>query len=283
MNINIVKQLIKNQFPQYSDLEVRSVEPGGHDHHTYHLGKHMSIRIPSHERYQTQVVKEAKWLPYLQQYLNVMISKPLHLGVPSDLFPMHFGIYEWIEGNPITKQSDSCDLAYALSAFLIDLQSIKTHDAPRPSIDNFYRGGELQVYDEETRREIKEGSLPINYNVLLMLWERALSSSWSLQPVFVHGDLVGTNLLESHNQLVGVIDFGGMAVGDPACDLTVAWTLFKGKARSMFMLQMDMDEATWHRSIGWAVWKALLIAHHDLDKNKVKNAILLLQDLIENS
>jgi hypothetical protein len=58
--------------------------------------------------------------------------------------------------------------------------------------------------------------------------------------------------------LRAVIDFGCSAVGDPACDLTMAWTFFSGESRAAFRAGLPVDEATWRRGGGWALWKALI-------------------------
>jgi aminoglycoside phosphotransferase (APT) family kinase protein len=59
-------------------------------------------------------------------------------------------------------------------------------------------------------------------------------------------------------RLAGVIDFGTMGVGDPACDLSIAWTLFEGEARTAFRAALPLDPATWARGRGWTLWKALI-------------------------
>lgn len=55
-----------------------------------------------------------------------------------------------------------------------------------------------------------------------------------------------------------MIDFGGCAVGDPACDLAMGWSFFTGSSRGAFLSALDVDEATRARGRGWALWKALI-------------------------
>jgi aminoglycoside phosphotransferase (APT) family kinase protein len=55
-----------------------------------------------------------------------------------------------------------------------------------------------------------------------------------------------------------VIDFGTSGVGDPACDLVPAWTMFDGDARETFADAVGLDDATWARARGWALWKAAI-------------------------
>ena len=47
-----------------------------------------------------------------------------------------------------------------------------------------------------------------------------------------------------------------MGLGDPACDLVIAWTYLEGKARDIFIQELALDKDTWLRARGWALWKA---------------------------
>ena len=61
----------------------------------------------------------------------------------------------------------------------------------------------------------------------------------------------------NNGQLNAVIDFGQLGIGDPACDLAIAWALLTGKSREAFRAALKLDSATWARGRGWALWKAL--------------------------
>jgi aminoglycoside phosphotransferase (APT) family kinase protein len=99
------------------------------------------------------------------------------------------------------------------------------------------------------------------------LWQRAIKSTWNKDPVWVHGDIASGNILVKDNKLVAVIDFGCIGIGDPACDLTIAWTFFKGKSREIFKENLQLDEETWARARGWAMWKALFEISELKDKS----------------
>ncbi len=60
-----------------------------------------------------------------------------------------------------------------------------------------------------------------------------------------------------------MIDFGCAAVGDPACDVVMAWTYFDGESREAFCNSLSLDAATWARGRGWALWKALSTLAHE--------------------
>jgi aminoglycoside phosphotransferase (APT) family kinase protein len=76
--------------------------------------------------------------------------------------------------------------------------------------------------------------------------------------VWLHGDLTPENLLVHEGRLAAVIDFGCLGVGDPACDLMVAWTLLTGEARRVFRMELDVDDATWRRGRAWALSTGLI-------------------------
>jgi aminoglycoside phosphotransferase (APT) family kinase protein len=50
-----------------------------------------------------------------------------------------------------------------------------------------------------------------------------------------------------------IIDFGGLGAGDPARDLTMAFTLMGPGPRAVFRDALQVDPATWARGRGWAL------------------------------
>jgi aminoglycoside phosphotransferase (APT) family kinase protein len=83
----------------------------------------------------------------------------------------------------------------------------------------------------------------------------------------VHGDLLPGNLLVIDGRLSAVIDFGGLNVGDPACDLQPAWNVFAGSSRERFRAELDVDDASWLRGRGWALYQAVLALPYYWDTN----------------
>ena len=89
------------------------------------------------------------------------------------------------------------------------------------------------------------------------LWGEMENSDWENKPVWIHGDLsIGNIIIDENKKLCAVIDFGGLGVGDPSCDLVMAWTFFKNKSRQIFKEHLNLDKNTWTRAKGWALWKA---------------------------
>jgi aminoglycoside phosphotransferase (APT) family kinase protein len=81
---------------------------------------------------------------------------------------------------------------------------------------------------------------------------RFAAPDWAGEPVWIHADLYPTNLLATHGRLTGVIDFGELGIGDPACDMLPAWALLDAQTRASFRGEADVDDATWERGRGWA-------------------------------
>ncbi len=97
------------------------------------------------------------------------------------------------------------------------------------------------------------------------VWDSALAAAGHDDRVWVHGDITSSNLLVVDGRLAAVIDFGCSAVGDPACDTTIAWTLFNDRSRAEFVSGLSLDSATWCRGRGWALWKALITLAIDIN------------------
>jgi aminoglycoside phosphotransferase (APT) family kinase protein len=130
---------------------------------------------------------------------------------------------------------------------------------PEARVHSFHRGGSLRVYDPEVKVCLEDLAGEIDAGAAETVWAAALASSWQSSPIWVHGDLAPRNLLVEAGRLHAVIDSGNCAVGDPACDLVIAWTFFEGASRSAFRERLGLDHETWRRAQGWAIWKAMLI------------------------
>jgi aminoglycoside phosphotransferase (APT) family kinase protein len=257
----LVAALIGQQFPQWSAQVVERVTPGGWDNHTFRLGDSLLVRLPSAQRYVAQVQKEHRWLPVLAKELPLPIPVPLALGQPGLGYEWPWSVYRWLQGEPATSTNVASmdELAIDLASFLRALQRIDATDGPPPGEHNFFRGGSLATYDQQTRAAVAALEGELDSAALLRIWESALDATCSGLISFMHGDIAASNLLVHGGRLAAVIDFGSMGVGDVACDLTIAWTFFTGSARQSFLSGVTTDESTWRRAQGWALWKALIL------------------------
>ncbi|RWP15254.1 MAG: aminoglycoside phosphotransferase family protein [Mesorhizobium sp.] len=266
----LVSRLVATQFLRWKDLAVRPVASGGWDNRTFHLGDHMLVRLPSAAAYALQVEKEHRWLPRLAPLLPLPVPVPLAMGAPVDEYPWHWSVYRWIEGETATLERIASLPQFAAAQFLVALQRVDPAGGPAPGQHNFFRGGPLSVYDGETRQAIAALDGKIDTGAASAVWEVALAATWHGAPVWFHGDVSWGNLLVRQGALSAVIDFGTSGVGDPSCDLAIAWTLFEGKSREVFRAGLQADEATWARGRGWTLWKALITVAGHIDINPVK-------------
>jgi aminoglycoside phosphotransferase (APT) family kinase protein len=256
----LVSRLVAAQFPRWADLPVMPVELDGWDNTTFRLGEDLAVRLPSADWYVAQVDKEHRWLPILAPQLPLPIPRPLAKGIPGSGFPRPWSVYRWLAGQYATmdRVRDLSRFATDLADFLAALYRIDPADGPEPGENNFFRGGPLTIYDTETREAISALKAEIDTAGATEVWDAALAATWHGPAVWIHGDVTAANLLVVDGRLSAVVDFGCSAVGDPASDQTMAWTFLSGDSREVFRNGLSLDESTWARGRGWALWKALI-------------------------
>ena len=256
----LVWRLVAERFPQWAHLRVAPVELDGWDNTTFRLGDDLSVRLPSADAYAAQVEKEQRWLPVLAPHLPLPVPEPVGEGAPHPSFARPWSVYRWLPGEPATVErvADLGRLAEDLAGFLSALYAVDPAGGPPPGPHCFFRGGPLATYDAETREALSVLGEQIDVGGARAVWERALATAWRPPPVWVHGDVAPSNLLVVDGRLHAVVDFGCSAVGDPACDLVIAWTFLHGESRERFRSRLRLDEATWARGRGWALWKAVI-------------------------
>jgi aminoglycoside phosphotransferase (APT) family kinase protein len=257
----VVCRLVAGQFPQWADLPVRPVPASGWDNQTFRLGERLSVRLPTAGEYALAVDKEHRWLPVFAPRVPLPVPVPVARGVPGDGYGLPWSVYEWIDGEParIGGIADLTRFADSLAAFLVALQRVDATAGPPPGLHNWFRGGPLRIYDPQIRRAVEVLDHRISRDIVMEIWRSALGAGWDGRSVWLHGDVAPGNLLVRDGVLAAVIDFGTCGVGDPACDLAIAWTLLSGPSRDAFRARLDVDPGTWARGRGWALWKTLIV------------------------
>jgi len=264
----LVSRLVAAQFPQWADLPVRPVDADGWDNATFRLGEHMSVRLPSAQAYVEGVDKEHRWLAILARQLPLPIPVPLAKGAPGCGFPRPWSVYRWIDGQTAAAGQivDLCQFAADLAGFLGALYKVDPSGGPLPGTHNFFRGGSPAYYDAETRAALTALRGHIDTDLAAEVWQAALAARWDGPPVWFHGDAQpGNLLLDRSGRLSAVIDFGTSGIGDPACDTTIAWTFLSGDSQRVFKERLPVDDATWTRGRGWAIWKAMIVLVGELN------------------
>jgi aminoglycoside phosphotransferase (APT) family kinase protein len=181
-------------------------------------------------------------------------------GAPGEGYPYPWAIRGWLDGRTASPDTvpDLSNFAREIADFISALQSVDATDGPLAGAHSFYRGAPPEYYHDETIEALAVLKSRIDTDLAREVWDAALATSWDRPPVWFHGDIASGNLLVQDGHLSAVIDFGTSGVGDPACDLVIAYTFFSGPSRAAFREAVDQDPGTWARARGWALWKALI-------------------------
>lgn len=256
IGIGLVKRIVAEQFPGWADLPLKKVMSSGTNNALFKLGDGMVVRLPRISSAVKHINTERTWLPKLAPHLPVSVPLPLGLGYPSKGYPWPWTIYTWLEGlNPdVDLLTEPELLASDIAQFITDMHRIDPTDAPPAR-----RGAPLEVQDPQVRQALKDLHDVIDIAAATRIWEECLQvPAWAQPPIWVHGDLMHGNLLVTEGRLSGVIDFEGVGIGDPACDLIPAWNLLPVSARDTFKITSNVDNDTWLRGKGWAFSMALI-------------------------
>ncbi len=256
----LVGRLLAAQFPHWANLPIEPVLPMGTDNALYRLGDDMVARLPRTERTGRRLEKVRLWLPRLASSLPLAVPVQLAEGAPAEGYPFAWSVYTWLKGENATFEriADLSQLATDLAQFVADLQGIDPAGGPAPGEHNFFRGVPLAARDESTRASIAALAGAIDVEATTAAWEAALQAPvWERPPVWIHGDLDSRNLLAEKGRVSAVIDWDGLGVGDPACDVMVVWKMLSADTRGIFRSALSIDDATWARSRGWALSQAL--------------------------
>ncbi|GLF99196.1 aminoglycoside phosphotransferase family protein [Streptomyces yaizuensis] len=262
IDTDIVRTLVAEQFPEWGGLAIRPVARQGWDNRTFRLGDALSVRLPSAERYAAAITKEDGCLPVLAEHLPLPVPVPVATGRPGPGHPFPWSVRRWLPGETVefAADVDRVRLAHDLGAFLTALRKAPARRGPAGGRHSFYRGCHPSVYGDQVEYALDrlDGTLGGDGTAACRaIWASALTSAWPHPPVWFHGDIAVGNLLTVDGALSSVIDFGTCGTGDPACDLVIAWTHFAGTERRVFREAAGLDDDTWRRARGWALWKAL--------------------------
>lgn len=267
----LVRSLVAAQFPDWADLPLEAVAPRGTDNRLYRLADDLVVRLPCRQRTVETLEKEREWLPRLAPHLPLEVPLPVAVGMPSAEYPWTWSVYRWLEGESAIAApiDDLARSASDLAAFIGALQRIDTSGAPRPGQGNFLRGAPLERFDRDFRARLSLLGNEVDAEAVTANWEAALHApAWQRPPVWVHGDLDVRNLLVRDGKLSGVVDFGCLGAGDPACDVAAAWKVLPSEARGHFRSALSVDDATWTRARGWVLYQSLgALSYYTLGTN----------------
>ena len=260
IDLALVTRLVASQFPRWSGMACKEVDSAGTDNAMFRLGHQMVIRLPRIASAERGIEKEIAWLPRLAPHIPFQIPEVLGVGEPGDGYRFRWAIYTWLVGEePTPRVASSKQLATDLAEFVLALRDMQVRDGAGETLPGSYRGGSLADRDALTRAAIIGSAGLIDTSAATEVWESAIQLPEYRSPRrWFHGDIKPDNLLTERDRLTGIIDFGCLAVGDPAVDQIVAWNLLTRESRSVFRDLLAADEDTWARGRAWALTIGLL-------------------------
>lgn len=146
-----------------------------------------------------------------------------------------------------------------MAAFLTALHQPAPDEAPAGRGRGRPLSGCTERFAQLLASATELGLLP-EADAVRAVWDDAVAApTWPGPALWLHGDLHPANVLTADGTFCGVIDFGDLCAGDPACDLAASWVLLPDGAADRFhcAYQPAADAATLGRARGWAVLKAL--------------------------
>ncbi|MCW2965591.1 MAG: aminoglycoside phosphotransferase [Actinomycetia bacterium] len=253
----LVRRLLAAQFPQWAELPIEALPAGGTDNAIYRLGDKLSVRLPRRSDWAAgSLDKEFEWLPKLSTLLPLPVPTPVARGAAGEGYPHEWSVFSWLDGDDATGAPLDLDrAAIDLAELLGMLWRIDPSGGPPAG----GRGGSLHPRDEWVRAGIEALDDLIDAAAVTAAWETALAApEWDRPPVWVHGDLDARNLLVKDGRITAVLDWNSLCVGDPACDVKLAWAVLDAETRPVFRELLEIDDATWARARGWVLSQAMI-------------------------
>ena len=279
----LVGPLLQSQLPDLADLPLQPAPVQGTDNVMFRLGSELAVRLPRKPASVSGLMIELEWLPRLGPVLPLSVPRPVAAGQPTTDYPFPWAVVTWLVGRPVDPDRLGADDVGRFADFVRALESVDPTGGPSALAGQ--RAGPVAPYDHVARQALR-GTLElqtagriepdlIDEDIAGRMWAAALDAPPRVSAdVWVHRDLRSDNLLSSDGRLSGVLDFGGLAVGDPAGNTMGAFHLFAAPERERFRAAVGADDATWARARGWALTQGLeaLVYYLDTDPAMVAMA-----------
>lgn len=255
------RQLVDQQFPDWAHRPLQAIGAGT-DNRMYRLGDDLVLRLPRTAAAERNLVKERRWLPRLAPHLPVAVPEPVAHGEPDGQYPFTWSVYRWIQGHEpdLTRLARPEQFGVALAGFVEALESIDLMGAERAGDLSWYRGGPLSEMADTTAQRfavLDQMGTDLDVASLRSLWLEALAlGGGDKRHVWMHADLRPANLLARDDRLAGVVDFGGLSVGEPTCEHAALWAL-PATTRLAYGDRLSLGPTTRARARGWALTLAL--------------------------
>ncbi|SCF61881.1 aminoglycoside phosphotransferase family protein [Streptomyces sp. Ncost-T10-10d] len=266
----MVATLIQEQFPQWSDKEIRLLQSTGTVNAIFRIGNDLSARFPLRLTDAAEALavlkQEAQASAELAQASRFPTPEPVALGEPGAGYPMPWSVQTWLPGTVASDADPSGSDAFAqdLATFIAALRTAETRGR---LFNGEGRGGVLTHHDEWMEKCFEESEGLLDVPRLRQVWSRLRELPRTSADVMSHGDLIPGNVLVAGDRLSGVLDTGGFGPADPALDLVSAWHLMQRGPREVLRRTLGCDDLEWERGKAWAFVQAMGAVWYYVESN----------------
>ena len=255
---DLARRLVAQQFPEWADLPVTDVEHSGWDNRTFRLGDELTSACPRAAVYAGRWPRSSAgcrcWPRTCPCPSRCRSPRGAGLG-----YPHAWSVRAWLDGNPATRTGSTTGR----------LRRIGGGVPGGPAARRRHRRPGARRAQLPARRSARPTTStrpgPAGHGGGRGRRRRAAAvldaavAALAGQPVWFHGDIAFGNLLVRDGRLAAVIDFGTSGIGDPSCDLVLAWTMLVGRepARPSATYSAWMP-APGPAAGGGRLWKALI-------------------------
>lgn len=205
------------------------------------VDERLVFRFPKRASVQRRLQREISLLPLLAARLPLPIPQFRYIGQPDAHFPYIFVGYERLAGDSVMEWPDQIWQAdwwqQPLAAFVTALHAVPLEQARAQGVGNFSLVGPLlgivdeppswramiEDYHQQTRQRVYPLIDGAAQAALSQRFESFLADqrNFAFTSVLLHADLGEDHVLidAAARRVTGVIDFGDMAIGDPALDV----------------------------------------------------------------
>jgi len=267
-------RLVERQFPKLAPARLEPLGAGW-DNAAYVVNGRWVFRFPRRKMLAGLLENEMRYLPRLAPHLPLRIPEPVWHGRPEEAFPYPFAGYELLPGETACgvawTPEERLSNAPRLGRFLAALHGLPVDEETRARAP----GDELGRADLKKRApiirerlaQLEEKQVEVD-GATVRAWLSRLEGTapWMEPTCWVHGDLYARHLMvDEHRRVTGVLDWGDVHLGDPAIDLTIAFSFLPPEARGAFREAYgDIDEATWNRARFRAFHYGVLLLHYGM-------------------
>lgn len=274
----LAHRLISNQFPQLASKRIQKLGHGW-DNTVYLVGTEYVFRFPRREVAIHSLTIEKNILPKLKDYCSIDYSLPLFFGEGNYGYPAPFLGYPYLSGEFPIRLTDKKRAVSAkmLAVFLKNLHAFPVQIAEENGVRHDHRNlTDIALRKEKMHQFLSNISSHLSkeeYLALSNYLKRLTTKKVKPKHTFLHGDLHFKNMLVDKNgKISGIIDWGDINIGHPACDLNVVYSFLPPHARSTFFdVYGEVDEETKLLARLMAVYIPILIMMQAIDLHDIRS------------